>query len=411
MNKLSVFINQDQVGCLWLDAQHRFCFQYHPDWLAASHAYPLSISLPLMDQPFINDAAYAYFTNLLPEGQVLTALTRRLGIAESDKFNLLRAVGGDCAGAVSLHPWGTSPPSPEDFAYDPLTQDLLLEKIHDLKTNPFLVAEERRLSLAGAMEKLPVRIMDETVCLPCNGAPTTHIIKTPVEDLQGVITNETYCMTLAREMGLNVPRVEILKIHGMALFAVERYDREIEKDTVTRLVQEDFCQALNKDPQQKYNLDLNDYFQLLRDVSAHPAQDIKQLLQWLIFNGLIGNADCHAKNISLLHRENGTRLAPFYDLVSTHMYREFTKKMPMKIADKKRDFRHLQARHFESLAQEIGLKPDLVINTAREWARAIKPVCLKTGETFKAAQTSVDMVDRINALIHNHADAVLDALG
>ncbi len=56
------------------------------------------------------------------------ALARKLGIAESDKFNLLNAVGGDCAGAVSLYPEGQIPLVPEEYEYERFAPELLQKK-------------------------------------------------------------------------------------------------------------------------------------------------------------------------------------------------------------------------------------------------------------------------------------------
>ena len=368
------------------------------------------MSKPLQEESFLNDRCYSYFTNLLPEATVLTALSRKLGIAEEDKFSLLKAVGGDCAGAVSLYPPDTDPAGPSDYQYEPSLEKDLAEKIGELTINPLLAAEERRLSLAGGMEKLPVYIKDNRIYLPLNGAPTTHIIKTPAEDLQGVVTNEAYCMNLAKNMGFDVPDAEILKVLDISLYAVKRYDRNIGARGVVRLVQEDFCQALNKNSQQKYNYSLKDCFDLIRKECSNPIEDSRKFLNLILFNGLIGNADGHAKNISLLHDKNGTTLAPFYDLVSTLVYPQFTKKMPMKIAGKKRNFAHLQKYHFVSLGEEIGLKPKVIVKAALDLATGITAISEVTAIEFKARYGSVEMVDKINALISFQARSLIDTL-
>lgn len=410
MNKLFVYINGILSGELWLDDQNRFCFQYSKEWLEEHDSFHLSISLPLQEKPFLNDSCYSYFTNLLPEAKVLTALSRKLGIAEEDKFSLLRAIGGDCAGAVSLYPPDVYHPGPDGYKYEPFSEKDLAEKITGLGINPLLAAEERRLSLAGGMEKLPVYIKNHRIYLPLHGAPTTHIIKTPVKDLQGVVINEAYCMTLAKNMGFDVPDVDILKIMDISLYAVRRYDRKIEKQGIVRLVQEDFCQALNRNAQQKYNFSLKDCFDLIRRECSNPIDDSRKLLNLILFNGLIGNADGHAKNISLLHDENGTALAPFYDLVSTLVYPQFTKKMPMKIKGKKRQFGHLKKHHFDSLSDEIGIKPNIVIKTALNLVNRIIAVTEITAIEFKAKYKSIEMVDKINTVISFHATSLIDTL-
>lgn len=410
MNKLFVYINGILAGELWLDDQNRFCFQYSKEWLGKHDSFHLSVSLPLQENPFLNDRCYSYFTNLLPEAKMLTALSRKLGIAEEDKFSLLQAIGGDCAGAVSLYPPDVDHPGPNEYKYEPFSEKDLEKKIAELGINPLLAAEERRLSLAGGMEKLPVYIKNNRIYLPLNGAPTTHIIKTPVKDLQGVVTNEAYCMSLAKNMGFDVPDVDILKVRDISLYVVKRYDRKIGDQDVVRLVQEDFCQALNRNSQQKYNYSLKDCFDLIRRECSNPIEDSRKFFNLVLFNGLIGNADGHAKNISLLHNENGTALAPFYDLVSTLVYPQFTKKMPMKIAGKKRNFAHLQKHHFDSLSEEIRMKPNIVINTALNLANRIMAVSEVTAMEFKAKYGSIEMVDKINSVISFHARSLIDTL-
>lgn len=410
-NRLGVYVNRFKAGVLWLDDLGRMGFRYDQGWLDHPDSHRLSVGLPLRTEPFEKDAPYPYFTNLLPEGNVLTALSRRIGISETDKFGLLRAIGGDCAGAVSLYPPGKTPPEPEDYAYEMLHPRDLQKKILALNDDPFLASEEKRLSLAGAMEKLPVHLKEGQICLPLNSAPTTHILKTPVETLQGIVTNEAYCMTLAKNMGLDVPEVQILGINGMPVYVIQRYDRLERGGEIIRLVQEDFCQVLGLGSQQKYDLTFHQCFDTIRTHCSNPIRDSRRLLGLILFNGLIGNSDGHAKNISLLHDESGTRLAPFYDLVSTHYYgSRFTRKMPVKLAGKKRDFRHLEKRHFILLAEEINLKPAVVLKAAEEMAQTIIDISGETGRVFKDRYKSVDIVDKINDLIRNHAGGVLDAL-
>ncbi len=128
MNKLFVYINGILAGELWLDDQKKFCFQYSKKWLGGLDSFHLSVSLPLQEKPFLNDSCYSYFTNLFPEAKVLTALSRRLGIAEEDKFSLLGAIGGDCAGAVSLYPTDVDYLEPNEYKYELFSEKDLVKK-------------------------------------------------------------------------------------------------------------------------------------------------------------------------------------------------------------------------------------------------------------------------------------------
>ena len=55
------------------------------------------------------------------------------------------------------------------------------------------------------------------------------------------------------------------------------------------------------------------------------------LLDAAIFNVIVGNADAHGKNFSILYRSGSPRLAPLYDLLCTAYYRDLSKSFAMKI--------------------------------------------------------------------------------
>jgi len=397
-NKLNVFVNQLKAGELWLDNHRRFCFQYDKNWVDSPDSHRLSVSLPLGEDPFINDDSYSYFTNLLPEGKILNVLSRKLQIPVSNPFELLKAIGGDCAGAVSLYEEGSMPPAPSTYSYKLLTGNHLAKVIEELPENPFMIDEAGvRLSLAGAQEKLPVFIKDNKIHITMNGAPSSHILKTPIKDLDGTVENETFCMLLAAKMGLIVPNVKIIKINKVPLYIIERYDRTVKKGQMVRRIQEDFCQALNVNPQLKYTPTITECVCLIRKESASQIGDIKRFLQLVIFNGLIGNSDAHAKNISFIHGEKGTELAPFYDLLSTYVY-PYAKKMAMKIGGG-RHFQFLKPEHFERFAQDTGIKYTIIEKTIVDMSDKIMGAAKETTEEFYDLYGESPVVKKINEVI------------
>src|SRR5713226_1684907 len=127
---LEVFLNNGYVGRLSQEGGNRFRFQYHQDWLDNPSAIPLSLSLPLRLEPYVDENARPFFANLLPEGIQRPLIARRLGISESNDYALLAAIGGECAGAVSLWPPGETPNM--GGTYEPLTQERLQTIIQDL---------------------------------------------------------------------------------------------------------------------------------------------------------------------------------------------------------------------------------------------------------------------------------------
>ena len=365
MAALDVFLEGQLVGHLSQD-DGQLSFRYAGDYLGNPHPLPLSRHLPILaDQEpttFGDQASRAFFENLLPEGEVRNQVARRLGFSRENTFALLAALGGDCAGAVSLSPPGQRPRRAGH--YRPIGEADLARELDQLPSHPFLADEEGvRLSLAGAQNKLPVHFDGQTFSIPAGNAPSTHIIKTPIPALENTIVNEAFCMTLAARVGLNTPPVEVIELDGRLFFLIERFDRtKGPYGTIIRLHQEDFCQALGVPPAEKYEKEggpgFAACFSLLREWSSEPLPDVAALLQWALFNFLIGNADAHGKNISFLYADGQVRLAPFYDLISTAVYeRQVNNKFAMKLGGEK-DPRYLLAQHLKRFAEEaeIGLR-------------------------------------------------------
>ena len=63
---------------------------------------------------------------------------------------------------------------------------------------------------------------------------------------------------------------------------------------------------------------------------------------------MIGNADAHGKNFSLLYKDNKPELALAYDLMSTAIYSDLSERMAMKIGGKYKP-RSVYPRHFHKL--------------------------------------------------------------
>ena len=100
--------------------------------------------------------------------------------------------------------------------------------------------------------------------------------------------------------------------------------------------------------------DLAACFSLLRHLTRPSAPQVLRLLDYVVFNALIGNHDAHAKNFSLLYTGRFPILAPLYDTLSTAVYQTLSPKMAMKIGSKYK-FSEVEARHWEQFAVSAGL--------------------------------------------------------
>jgi len=411
---LTVYLRDQQVGKLWLGEQRRFVFQYDEAWLKNEHAVPLSIALPLQAEAFDNDSARPFFANLLPESELRKIIARKLGLSEGNDFALLEALGGECAGAVSLIPEGDEPGKTGE--YRPLNDDELNDLISELPRRPLLAGEKGiRLSLAGVQNKLPVFYKEDEgrVYLPTGNAASFHILKPPIQHLDDTVANETFSMQLAARMGLPVPRVTLLN-KAQPLYLVNRYDREMTAEgKIIRQHQEDFCQAMAITPDMKYEKEggptLQGCFELLRHHSLTPILDIKALLNWVIFNYLIGNADAHGKNISLLHTDHGPVLAPFYDLMSTTVYPDLTDKLAMKIGgDDRPDW--IIARRWQQFAEDIGVSFKIVHQTLAGMSKKIIQQSQALKQEFTQQHGACKVIDDIIAIIGQRAHKISSCL-
>ena len=309
---------------IWGEARapEEWRFVYDETYLS-SEPVPLSVSLPCRPEPFEGAVVRNWFGNLLPEGSIREAIATRLRIPVWDDFELLAAIGGECAGAVSMV-------SPDEMRVvnDETSQDLrsLLEDLHEHvgQATLALIGTPHRLSLAGAQDKLAVVLADDgSIRLPAIGEITTHILKPDSLRIPGLRDFEAFGLKLATAIGLNAVQANVIEIAGHKALLVERYDRHIdEANRLSRLHQEDFCQALGYPSELKYEASggpsLAQCARLIRERVRLGPVAVQAFLDWVLFNILIGNADAHAKNLALLcDRQGRRRLAPFYDLVPT----------------------------------------------------------------------------------------------
>ena len=338
LDMLVIWWDERQAGELSIDKGGAMHFVYAPDWLADETAPALSHAMPKQQKPFRDDACKAVFGGLLPEESQRTAIARALGVSPDNPFRLLEALGGDVAGALAFLPKDEEPlQDHSETAPEALQENELAALLDRLPAVPMLAGEGgARLSLAGAQSKLPVVLTaDGGIAIPRPGEPSTHLIKPEPNRFAGLAANETFCLALARAVGIDAANAEWREVAGKPLLLVERYDRMILHGKTHRLHQEDFAQALGVPSNRKYAAEggptFRDSFALLRSAATRPAREVLKLADAAIFNLVIGNADAHAKNYSLLRRENGeVVLAPLYDLVATHMWKELSPKLAMR---------------------------------------------------------------------------------
>jgi len=396
--RLSVYHNKLLIG--FLDAlPGGLSFCYAPEFLAEA-PYPISLSLPLQEEPFAARPTERFFDGLLPEEDERARMARYLHVSSTSLSKLLAALAGDCVGNLTLV-------APDDdieqllarSGYRQLTVDGFQTVIGESPDFITKLSAENRLSIPGAQSKIGLyRDSDEPPIdyagwyIPQGLSASTHIVKPDSYSYPLTSLNEYLCVCLAKAAGIETAHVTLIKnqIAGKAVLVSRRFDRTREADGfVTRLWQEDLCQALSYSSRRKYELDggpgFSKILDVLRSEASSPPLEIRRFTQLFIFNYLIGNCDAHAKNYSLQRdTTGGLCLAPAYDLVTTTFYQSLSRNLALGVAgvyslDK------ITCEQWKSLCESAHLSWPWLCALAAETGKGALDALDGVGSTFPVA--------------------------
>jgi serine/threonine-protein kinase HipA len=149
-------------------------------------------------------------------------------------------------------------------------------------------------------------------------------------------------------------------------------------------------------------------FELLRRATRPSAPEVLRLLDYVVFNTLIGNQDAHAKNFSLLYTGKAPVLAPLYDALSTAVYPDLTPKMAMKLGSQYL-FSEVQARHWDQFAESAGLAKAQTRKRVLELAKRL-PVTARKLQAAPEFAGRAAIVERIMVLIEQRAELMIRRL-
>jgi serine/threonine-protein kinase HipA len=206
-------------------------------------------------------------------------------------------------------------------------------------------------------------------------------------------------MTMARMLGMDVPELKLLALDeidglpdgigvlkGPAL-AVRRFDRT--QDGPVHI--EDFAQVFGVYPEDKYRKASSKNIASVIAAESDDA-DIAEFVRRLVFNTLIGNADMHLKNWSLIYSDRRrARLSPAYDFVSTIPY----------IADDKAALKFARTKRMDEfsrdeltyLAAKARLPEKLVLDTATETVARFHDVWKTESRNLPIARAVRDAIE------------------
>jgi serine/threonine-protein kinase HipA len=387
---LVVWMNGVRVGT-WTEPRNgSAALQYDPEWVKAEEGRPLSLSLPFTpdNTPLRGSRVTYYFENLLPDSDVIRERIRgRFGAPSTGAFDLLKAIGRDCVGAVQLLEDGEAPTGFDRVDGKPLDEHGV-EGAIDASLSPAGgipgdETSEFRISIAGAQEKTALLRWKSRWMLPRGATPTTHIFKLPLgmvgnmqADMRDSVENEWLCSRLIAAFGLPVARCEMGEFGRRKVLIVERFDRAWQGERwIARLPQEDFCQATGNPPRQKYEVDggpgMSDLLRILATGSA-AVSDSRTFIKAQILYWMLAAVDGHAKNFSIFHERGGThRLTPLYDVVSAWpiigngrnkiSWHKASLAMAVRSRNTHWKLKEILPRHWDAVARAAGLAAGEII--------------------------------------------------
>jgi serine/threonine-protein kinase HipA len=218
-------------------------------------------------------------------------VAQEAGLQAEDSFALLEYLGAESAGSLVLLPDGQTP-SPQGEVRA-LTDASLCERIRNMSRIPLTRQSPKRMSVAGAQNKLLVVYRDGQLFEPEGHQASTHLLKPdhPSADYPATVINEFVTMRLAGRLGLPVPAVH-RRYTPNPVYIVARFDRVTDAEGRTRRLHViDACQLLNKSRGFKYSAATLQTLLAVVAACRNRARTRLQLFNWLVFNVLVGNHD------------------------------------------------------------------------------------------------------------------------
>jgi serine/threonine-protein kinase HipA len=399
--ELIALLDGTEVGRVHRDTRNGLTFVYDDEWRRADDAYPLSLSMPLAAKEHRRAVIEAFMWGLLPDNErVLDRWAAKFQVSARNVFALISNVGEDCAGAIQfvIPERLDAIRSGVDDKVEWLDESNMAARLRTLREDHAawrLPRDTGQFSLAGAQPKTALLLQKDRWGIPTGRLPTTHILKPPTGQFDGHAENEHICLMLARKLGLPAAQSSVSRFEDEIAIVIQRYDRQHTGNRVTRVHQEDICQALGIMPTKKYQNEggpsAADIMQLLRTYSTNREDDLHTFFAALGFNWLIAGTDAHAKNFSLLLSGRRVRLAPLYDVASVLPYDEFD-------------------MHKVKLAMKIGGEYKLNQIGLREWQKFAREMRVDAAELVEKLDVMAKRLpDELNAVRIRAREEGLDA--
>ena len=182
------------------------------------------------------------------------------------------------------------------------------------------VVVESRTTVTGVQAKLSMDLEHDAYGhaqrLTIVGVMGRYILKPQTEQFERLPEIEDLTMHLAEIAHIpTVPHALIRFEDGELNYITRRIDRTNDG---RKLPMEDMCQLSGRLTEQKYQASYETIAKLIDRYSSVPKLDMINFWEQVVFSWIVGNADMHLKNFSLISEKPDKHvLTPTYDQVST----------------------------------------------------------------------------------------------
>ena len=315
MTELLVVVADRRImGEIRRDRRGRLTFIYDDRWRSMDAAYPLSLSMPLVVAEHEHagstpgsGTASRQRSHPGPLGTAVSCIApQRFCIAQCGRRGLRRR-----------HPTGTTGQGRRcSPGRGPANRMVDRSRNRRTPTHP----ETRSGGVAHGTRCRPIQprrcaaedgasLRRSALGVPSGPTPTTHILKPPIDGLDGHAENEHLCLTLARALGLPAARSEVRSFGDEPAIVVERYDRIRLAGSIRRIHQEDMCQVLGLPPTKKYQNEggpgCAEMSEAIWTHSGEPGDDARTFARAIMLNWIVGGTDAHSEE--LLHADRPPR--------------------------------------------------------------------------------------------------------
>jgi serine/threonine-protein kinase HipA len=317
----------------------------------------IALHFPKNGDQFPPDHLPNFLINLLPEGARLALLLQSQRGAQDDTLSLLERIGHDTIGDISVQPTQTREKEIVDYR-----EINFFEHFEHINT-----ISDADASIPGVQEK----ISSATITTPLRTRKwESAILKLTPKQYPFLVENESCFMEIAKQCGIEVAETSLIKDRDENTgLLVRRFDRQSLGETIEKHHQEDGCQILNIPPSWKYRVSFQQIAEQFEALTPAPKASLKSLLDLYIYSYLIGNADLHAKNVSLLWRNETIQTSPGYDLLSTLPYKKLGTRMALPLYGKDDNFK---TKQFLRFADSFQIPEKIVLRSIQKMTQVIR---------------------------------------